>query len=708
MLSKHLTLVDMHSKLSSKLEDPNFEIPSLIRFRLGEFWKIPAIELNSPTAAFYAIEVFDKLSIQMEELFEQIPSDFQFWDLPCSDKLEGALFGGARKIKSFSEISSNTPAWLHSLANLSKKPRIELLTLLILRNCQLGIKALAEDLPTSVADSLKARERVIDPWFTPNFEKLPRDVLISWDDYMAAGRGNDKERRRTKRLPASESESTLGRLEDSTGVYAEVLRSRILKENPTSLERIGSQFNLTKERVRQIEVKIRSALEFWITDSHQTAEARIEILERASQIVRIEPSLYEVGLLSRKLGEWTAFEIICATSSELHTLNEFLSTHSEAQLRDLVSDFTNNRSSLFGRIEFFELAEASNFDSNALFNVAMSRSWVIEIEGQLFSAQATLRSRAEEVLRRFGAPMDIEDIYKFAPDKRSLRSLRNLLMSDAAFTRTSKSKFALSKWNLNEYSTIHEEIAKTLERLNPANLNQLTQDLTERFGVSPLSVIAYANSWPFEVKNGYVSYSSSNAISTSKEPSEEKELWRCGDKLIWATEINSEHKRGSGTSVPKALCKELGLTNDTHLDLTTPLGTVLKLSLTGIHWALGSVRQILDEEALEPGDWCFFVFDRQSLTVKRTKKREVERFENLLGEFHPELEQSSLERFEAVLKEMLFLPSHYSVASVFSALQSRGDFELVGFLREIFPKNMANEIEDNHSNSSKFIVKSVD
>jgi hypothetical protein len=708
MLSKHLTLVDMHSKLNSKLEDPSFEIPSSIRFRIGEFWKIPALELNSPTAAFYAIEVFERLSIPMEELFEHIPSDFQFWDLHCSEKLEGALFGSTRNLKNFSEISSNTPAWLHSLANLSKKPRIELLALLILRNCQLGIKALAEDLPTSVVDSLKARERVIDPWFKPNFDERPGDVLTSWGDYLAAGRGDGKQGRQTKRRPASESESTLRRLEDSTGVYAEVLRSRVLKDKPTSLEMIGSQFNLTKERVRQIEVKIRSALEFWITDSQQVAEARSEILKSASQIVRIEPRLYEVGSLSKKIGEWTAFEIICATSSELHTLDEFLSTHSESQLRDLVIDFTTNRSSLFGRVEFFELAEASNFDSNALFHVAISRSWIVEIAGQLFSAQATLMSRAEEVLGRFGAPMEIEEIFKFSPEKRSLRSLRNLLMSEAAFTRTSKSKFALSQWNLNGYSTIQEEIAKTLERLDPSDLKQLTQDLAERFGVSPSSVIAYASSWPFEVKNGYVSYSSNNRISTSKDPSEEKELWKCGGKLIWATEIKSEHKRGSGTPVPKALCKELGLTNDTHLDLATPLGTVLRLSLTGIHWALGSVRQILDEEALEPGDWCFFVFDRESLTVKRTKKREVERFEHLIGEFHPELEPRSLEQFEGALKEMLFLPSHYSVASVFSALQSRGDSELVGFLREIFPKNMANEIEDNHSNRSKFIVKSVD
>ena len=281
-------------------------------------------------------------------------------------------------------------------------------------------------------------------------------------------------------------------------------------------------------------------------------------------------------------------------------------------------------------------------------------------------------------------------------------------MSDATFTRTSKSRFGLSRWNLDSYSTIPEEISKALGRSESLYLYELTQELTQRFDVSPSSVVAYANTWPFEVKNGVVTRSTDSTITASREASEEAGLWRCGTRLVWATQINKDHMRGSGTAVPKTLCKELQLTNDKILELSTPIATIVKLALTGIHWAIGSVRQLVEEQRLEIGDWCFFVFDASSFSLMKTSCDSVERFEHLLREFFPDLELSSLGQLEATLKSITFLPAHYSMASVFSALKSRGDIELVAFLSGIFPQNLAHEIRDNHSNSARFIIKSVD
>tara|TARA_B110000503_G_scaffold140942_1_gene233120 strand:- start:499 stop:2649 length:2151 start_codon:yes stop_codon:yes gene_type:complete len=716
MLGKYLTLGDVHPVLKSTLDRPDVAISSAIRSNLHQFWEIPAVELNNPTAAYYAIEAFDNLSMPLSQLFEQIPQELEFWDLRCSEKLQTALFRDSASITRFSQISQETPAWLQSLRFVAKTTRIELLTLLIIRNCHLGLRALATDIPMEVEDSLRPRERVTDPWFYsssgPWFnysnEIFSDDVVISREHRTASGIERRFDTRSDKQKPKSDYEKIMEILEGASGVHAEILSRRIILDKPDTLDAVAANFNLTRERIRQIEVKIRSVLESWISNSQALSDARAEILQRATRIVAIDSYDEESGPLSQKVGDWTAFEIVVGLSKDLQSLDGYLSTRTEIQLKEEVRNFTTNRTSFWGLVQFFEEAERSNLNSEVLFDIAKSRDWIVEIEGQIFSTSSTLRDQAVEILARHGSPLSRADIYKFLPTKGSMNSLRNLLSTDQAFVRTTKSKFGLATWNLEAYSTIPREIAKALENAEEVRLDELTKELSERFEVSPSSVQAYATSWPFEVRNGRVLRSSSNAVSTTKEASEEKDLWSCGSQLIWATQVNNEHRRGSGTAVPRVLCKELNLSNEKSVRLATANGSSLRLGLAGLNWAIGSVRELLEAQAVEVGDWCFFVFDERSFTLIKTSQDAVERFEQLLSKFLPSLDLSDLKQLESALKAMLFLPTNYSMASVFSALKSRSDVELSHFLKGIFPENIAYEMSKNHSSDSRFIIKSVD
>lgn len=707
-MSKDLSVGDVHQALKSRLENQSSGVSNALLELAAQYWTIPATELNKPTAGYYAMDLFDKLPFSLGDLFEQIPETFQFWDLRASEKLENALIGDIQNLRSFGQIALESPAWLQSRSGLSKKPRIELLTLLILRNCHIGIRALASDVTISTEDFLAPRERVVHPYLQAEFEIFPEDEIVSWPDYWASKSTTTGGRRSAMNAEARGDEDVLKSLEDTSGIQNAILSRRILSEKPDSLGAIGATFSLSRERIRQIEVTIRAALERWISDTPELERYRADVLARASRVNAIDFAEMKSDLPSKRIGTWSAFEVVLRTADGLHQFGSYLSTKSANELRLLARELTTSRTGKFGRSEFAKEAAASGLDPHSLLNLLEQEKLIVEIEGELFYQNETLKERAIEALSRRGLPIGIDVIFMFSPPNKSLGSLKNLLFTDPAFTRTAKTKVGLTSWNLDSYSTIPEEIAKAIEHRPMIAIDDLTDDLVTRLEVSASSVRAYASTWPFEIINGKVVRSMSVEIQSSKESSEEKNLWKLRDCLVWATRIIPDHVRGSGSAIPKTLCRELGLANDKDAEFITPSGQFVRVGLMGLGWAIGSIRKLVELRSLHPGDWCFYVFRGRHFDILKTSENEVERFKDLLSTFSPELNTSDLIEFEIELKSMLFLPNAFSMPSVFSALKSRESRQLSEYIKQIFPQSLANEISDNHSKSSRFVIKSVE
>jgi hypothetical protein len=68
--SINISVGDVHQTLKSRLESPSSGVSSALLGVARQYWSIPAAELNLPTAAYYASDLFEKLPFDLRALFE--------------------------------------------------------------------------------------------------------------------------------------------------------------------------------------------------------------------------------------------------------------------------------------------------------------------------------------------------------------------------------------------------------------------------------------------------------------------------------------------------------------------------------------------------------------------------------------------------------------------------------------------------------------
>lgn len=458
----------------------------------------------------------------------------------------------------------------------------------------------------------------------------------------------------------------------------EIVRQRLVADDPRSLGDLGDMYGVSRERIRQIEAKLDLLLRSRVHSGELGALAAAArgaagvvlplraLLQRYPTLGEIVPELGQpVWRVLDRLDD--AYEIEdgwCVPGS----VNNAIS-----RTRAILEDASRN-----GR--FVEIEAVAG-------GVELSEEWldyasIPTVAGYALLGRGSIPDRAEVVLHHSGEPQATGDLLAQLGVDRSVNALKNALAADDRFERVDRDRWALSEWGMDGYAPIHMLIGRVLDASGGSiPLADLIADLTGRFAVSAKSVVAYASGFPYTTDSGVVRRRTRRDMRKrvgGRGLADTKALFRFADDVRLRVRVNREHVRGSGSHLPNALGEELDLGIGESRVLTSPTGGV-QLTRPRGQILLGSVRSEITRLDATDGDVVFFVFGIDgSLRLEPIEKGGIpeERVASMAGGL---LEGGSL--LDTLADRIDLQDATHD--GIRAALAARGDSELVEMLDEL-------------------------
>ena len=201
-------------------------------------------------------------------------------------------------------------------------------------------------------------------------------------------------------------------------------------------------------------------------------------------------------------------------------------------------------------------------------------------------------------------------------------SLSSLLSSDPLFVRFTKDKWGLSAWTDEPYEGVVEAIVKRIsEAGGAASIQSLVDEIPARFEVLPATVRNYLGTRKFEIDGDVV-----RVVAAPVAP--RKDLARARD-VVWSKggvpalrfTVGLHHLKGNSQKVSVAVAQHLGVGLDGSIKIpfTRPPGvdaaSVIWRSYDPNGPEIGRLREALLECGVRPGDEVFVLLGRQELRL---------------------------------------------------------------------------------------------
>lgn len=335
-----------------------------------------------------------------------------------------------------------------------------------------------------------------------------------------------------------------------------VLIDRVIGPTRRTLEEIGWDLGVSRERVRQIEAATRTAVKRTFEDSEDVRSVRWAVDALRGRLGAIAP----VEARSSALPGMTDL---------LQRLVTWLAGYRYQGGRLLAENFEVPsitglpRLSSGGRaIDEFETIEtllAAGVKREFMDEVIDSIDGVSRIDGQLVDWTGGQVSRAITVLEVRDRPQDVEELFAFAGGD-SLQSFRNRIFESDMVIRVTKNKVGLRSWGGTHYTSITDLMVQRLSS-GPMEIRQLADELERAYEVSANSVVMYTNAPVFKVTGDMVALRDRrHPFIPRNKPHAVRGLFRVAPTMLrWHVGIDSEILRGSGHPLPYEIGTFLGL-----------------------------------------------------------------------------------------------------------------------------------------------------
>ena len=318
---------------------------------------------------------------------------------------------------------------------------------------------------------------------------------------------------------AEETISALTDLLDSLSPLEQsILEQRLLGDRRATLEELGQAFDLSRERIRQIESRLRSTL------GHPTGRGPSisRLIGAVAALVRtqIEPIVSESQLRERtaaifRVGDESATDLATGMlRSELGYIcsDEICLNPEAAAVRQKLEDAACSLADEVGLLEESDLkAQLPNANWHQYWDVLVDQCNLHRISGRL-ALRNTAKARAKAALLAIGRPATKEEVAELsglAPDRAGAQL--SLLPS---VVRADKRRWGLAEWVEDEYEGIPAEIIQRIEEDGGATrLERLLDELPRMFDVSENSVRSYVGTPRFELSDGYVNIADKSSIA---------------------------------------------------------------------------------------------------------------------------------------------------------------------------------------------------
>ncbi|MFW6773183.1 sigma factor-like helix-turn-helix DNA-binding protein [Nocardioides sp. CPCC 205120] len=395
----------------------------------------------------------------------------------------------------------------------------------------------------------------------------------------------------------------------------DVFESRIVRVTPKTLETIGNTYDVTRERVRQLEARLAAgARERYATDpawrqvrwagflleEHLGAFApRSEVDTRSSA----GEEQFDRHLLLWFAGLIAGEDAICRQGFELPRVEQV-----PFEEDDVIVDADALRQLLVERgVRESHLAFATR-----------SIAGITTVDDVLVRWPKSVVDRACSLLAVRGQAMEFGELYEVLGG--SERSVRQRLFEDPRLSRMSRTTIGLKSWGGEEYAGVVDAMMRRLEENDELSLDHLAQELAAQFGVSANSVHMCAAAPVFAASRGLI------RLRGATEPyvprAEPHRVWglfqSTPDVLHWNVGVDADILRGSGRSVAPEIGTFLGVTPGVRTQLRNevrdvPLGWV-ETNHTGP--GIGSLKAIADDLGAQVGDVFQLRLDRRDRSLR--------------------------------------------------------------------------------------------
>lgn len=508
-------------------------------------------------------------------------------------------------------------------------------------------------------------------------EGLPPDVGRAWENLAA---------RPLNLSPAPQPLEVLARWIDELPERERgVLEGRIVRLSERTLQGIADDYGVTRERIRQIQVRLENDLNDRLSDEGWRAVG------------------WAVHSLRNGLGAMAPLDEVAELSPEAPMAREFRVLLWFAGYDwDLAGGTLRRRGFALPRIAELETHEDGLRINREKADALLCERGVLErhmdfvldhikgvhrFDDGLVRWPGNIADRGAAILALAGRPLTVDEVADAVPGEFNRRGFRDRVFNHPKVMRTGKNEIGLRCWGLEEYSGVVNAMVRILEEEGSTPLAELQTRLAGQFNISPASVSMYAGAPIFHLERGRLQ------LRGAREPYQPRNrpwtvpglYFSTRGVVIWHVDVDHDMLRGSGRSIPNELALACGATLNASVDFISPSGVVQ------IRWpdtshvgaAIGSLRALAESVSAAQGDRLRLVFDTRRHLLTAETPRPVpdleiatDSVESLTGLYAEDCE--SLERLADAIGT--------TPAEVLTNLRDRGDSE-VADAAQVLPRS---------------------
>lgn len=489
-------------------------------------------------------------------------------------------------------------------------------------------------------------------------------------------------------LDAHELEIDVARLLDAALATlepraAQILRQRLFADEPRTLDDLGQEFDVTRERIRQIEYRARAAMLNAITEGQlglvaRAARSLIGTVRPLSDLLELIPAL---GSVVPSVGQ-PAWRVLDRLDAAYEIEAGWCAVPTVSAALDWTASQLSDRVDRYGVVRVEELDLLDTVPQNN--RDELTKQWLEACGYIIDGANVLTRTQsvgdyAAAVLSMHGEPMSSQEILDRFAFERSVGSLKNAMSIDDRFERVDRDRWALHEWGVEAYAGIRSVIRKELAKAGGTiPLDTLVEHITSKYSVMANSVIAYASAPPFELQKGVVRPAGSSR-EARKPPERTARLYRRGESWIYRVRVNHEHLRGTGSVAPVAVTTILGMEYGDRVELASKLGGQ-SLYWTGAQPAFGTIRRFLLEYDVPAGTDVFLVIgDDRTFDIEVVAEPSGDALPDALALIGAPRDLGSQSALKA-LAAAICLPDDSPVVSIIGAYRDRGDGDIADLL----------------------------
>ncbi|MCT1613830.1 exonuclease domain-containing protein [Corynebacterium sanguinis] len=386
-----------------------------------------------------------------------------------------------------------------------------------------------------------------------------------------------------------------------------------------TLEELGAQFGVSRERVRQLETKARDAYSVNSELSEATARA---ISRKFGRLILTEQAQAELPeLWNEAVLPGTTFE---QYFRKLYTLWDVNGRwiHAPGVPAELTTWIDGNIDT-HGIFSTAAAAKHLDVDQNDLRELLLEAPSFFPLSDEEMARATNYQDRAVAVLAHDQHPMSLEDIAAHFRTESNIRSVANQLAVDPRITRVALNSYALTEWGMEEFSTISDWIARRIDD-SPTGAVALSELLADapQLGVSETSVRAYASSIDFRMDNGMVRRAVGDEEVIEDGPEDSKNMYLRGGTWRLLIAVTADHLRGSGFQVPRGAVGLYHVPVGGEVEVPSRLGgqflRVNKLRQP----STSTIRRFLQELGSKEGDRVWLTFGPELFDVSPAPDRD--------------------------------------------------------------------------------------